>query len=401
MAETTITQAVILAGGKGERLRPITDTIPKPMVPINGRPFLEYLLELLKVNGIKEVVLLLGYMPEKITGHFGDGSEFGVRIKYSIGTVEDETGTRIRNARDLLKEQFLLMYADNYWPMQLSKMVDFYKFRGVLASTTVYNNRDGLGEYGLGNNIYIHDSGHVFLYDKTRKDPKLNGVDIGFFILDKKVLDFMPNRDFSFEKEILPQLAKKRELIGYRTDHPYYPLTSVDLIPKMGKFLASKKVVFLDRDGVINKQMPAHDYVKKWEDFKFLPNVIPALQLFKKHGYDLFLVTNQRGIARGLMAEADLKNIHKRMEKELKEHGVKLSDIYYCPHDKRDDCECRKPKPGMLFAAARKHHLDLTKAFVVGDSKSDVTAGEAAGCKTILIKSDGDLLKVAKSIIKI
>ena len=89
---TSIKQAVILAGGRGERLKPITDTIPKPMVPINGKPFLEYLVELLKENGIEEIVMLLGYLPDKITEYFGDGSKFGVRIRYSVGAVEDEGG---------------------------------------------------------------------------------------------------------------------------------------------------------------------------------------------------------------------------------------------------------------------------------------------------------------------
>ena len=110
MVGVHIKQAVILAGGKGERLKPLTDTLPKPMVPVNGRPFLEYLVELLKNNGIEEIVMLLGYRPEKITEHFGDGTKFGVNIKYSIGAVEDETGTRIKNAKGLLKDKFLLMY---------------------------------------------------------------------------------------------------------------------------------------------------------------------------------------------------------------------------------------------------------------------------------------------------
>lgn len=168
----------------------------------------------------------------------------------------------------------------------------------------------------------------------------------------------------------------------------------------MKKSSKVKKVVFLDRDGVINKQMPPHDYVKKWEEFKFLPDTIPALKLLKDNGYDLFVITNQRGIARGLMKEADLKNIHECMANKLKQNGVELSGIYYCPHDVHENCECRKPKPGMLLAAAREHYLDLTKTYFIGDSESDRKASEAVGSKTIIMKPNQSLLDVAKLLIK-
>ncbi|MCK4416320.1 MAG: NTP transferase domain-containing protein, partial [Thermoplasmatales archaeon] len=122
----TIKQAVILAGGLGTRLRPITDKIPKPMIEFHNKPFLEYILEMLKNNGIEEVVLLLGYLPDPIVEYFGDGTKFGIKIKYSIGTIEDKTGTRIRNAEELLDDHFMLMYCDNYLPFNLQQYVDFH-----------------------------------------------------------------------------------------------------------------------------------------------------------------------------------------------------------------------------------------------------------------------------------
>jgi len=138
LSVTGIRQTVILAGGEGTRLRPLTQNMPKPMVPVNNRPFLEYLIDMLKGNGISEAVLLLGYLPEKITGYFGDGSNFGVDMKYSIGKVSDKTGTRIKNAGPLLDDVFLLMYGDNYWPLNLKKLFEFYIERKTLASTTIY-----------------------------------------------------------------------------------------------------------------------------------------------------------------------------------------------------------------------------------------------------------------------
>ena len=222
------------------RLRPLTDTLPKPMVTVAGKPFLEHLIEMLAKNGVTDVVLLLGYLPEKITRYFGDGSKFGVRISYSIGKVDDETGTRLRNAKDLLAERFLLMYCDNYWPLKLAEMTEFYSGKNTLASTVVYNNRDGAGEYGAENNVHVSPEELVGGYDSTRRDPKLNGVDIGFFILNKKIMDMMPGHNFSFQEVVLPQLIQKKQLAAYRTDERYYTITSVPFLRNTEAFLAQK-----------------------------------------------------------------------------------------------------------------------------------------------------------------
>lgn len=157
-------------------------------------------------------------------------------------------------------------------------------------------------------------------------------------------------------------------------------------------------VVFLDRDGVINKKAAEGDYVKSWEEFEFLPGVAGALALLAQNGCDLYIITNQRGIARGLMTEEDLCDIHSRMREELLRHGVAIAGIYYCPHDK-NSCDCRKPKPGLFFRASREHGIDLASAFFVGDSQSDVEAGNAAGCKTILVDTDANLIVTAKMIL--
>ena len=393
-------QAVILAGGIGSRLRPLTYEVPKPMVLVNNRPFLEYLIEMLKKNGISEVVLLLGYLPEKITQYFGDGSIFGINIKYSTGKVSDKTGTRIKNAEHLLDDVFLLMYCDNYWPLNLKRLLKFYIEHKTLASITVYTNKDGTGEYGAENNIYVDNDGYVLKYDRGRKDKNLNGVDIGFFIISRKGLELMPNHNFSFEEEILPLLVDKQQLSGYQTEHRYYYISTLESLKLTEKFLQPKKVVFLDRDGVINKKPPEDDYVKNWSEFEFLPGAIEALKLLTQNGYDIYIITNQRGIARGMMSEHDLNTIHKKLKEELKKHNAKINQIYYCPHGWDDGCECRKPKPGMFFQAARGHNLDLTKAIFIGDDGRDLQAGDAAECKTILVEPGKNLLQIVTSLLK-
>lgn len=387
-----VNQAVILAGGVGSRLRPLTDTIPKPMVLVNNRPYLEHLIELLKSNGISEVLLLLGYLSEKVVDYFGDGSDFGIKIKYSIGDVSFETGKRIKDAEALIENLFLLMYCDNYWPLNLQRLIDLHERNQTAATVTVYTNKDGITR----NNMCVDENGYVVKYDKSRTEKNLNGVDIGFFIIDKKIMNLMPTKNFSFEKEILFQLIENKQLSGYLTDHRYYSIGSLERIPKTERFLLPKKVIFLDRDGVINKKAPKAEYVKSWDEFEFLPDSIDAMKLLSQHGYKIFIITNQAGIARGKMTENDLKEIHSNLERELEKKNVKIEEVYYCPHGWDDGCECRKPKPGMLFQAAREHDLDLSKCVFIGDDERDQQAGDAAGCRTLLVDSDLSLLEVVK-----
>ena len=389
-----IKQAVILAGGLGTRLKPITDSIPKPMIPLNNKPFLEYLVEMLKENGITEIVLLLGYLPEKIQEYFSDGSKFGIKIKYSIGDVSFETGKRLKFAEELIDDSFLLMYCDNYWPLNLKKLMEYHNSHNVQATVTIYTNKDNFTK----NNIKVDKEGYVILYDKTRQEKNLSGVDIGFFILNKNIFRMMPDTNFSFEKEIIIKLIEEKQLAGYLTDHRYYSIGSLERLPVTADFLKPKKVIFLDRDGVINKKAPKADYVKKWSEFEFLEGAIEAMKKLTLKEYEIYIISNQAGIARGMMTEDDLTEIHKKMVQILKDSGVKIKKIYHCPHGWDEGCECRKPKPGMFYRAGRENNLDLSKAVFIGDDERDFEAGEAAGIKTILVTSDKSFLDIVNKI---
>lgn len=147
----------------------------------------------------------------------------------------------------------------------------------------------------------------------------------------------------------------------------------------------SRRAVFFDRDGVVNRRR-VDDYVKRWEEFEFLPEIFAILPRVHRADWLAILVTNQRGVARGLMSEAMLGEIHATMQRELERGGAAGFDaIYYCPHDRDTGCDCRKPLPGMLLDAARDHSIDLADSWMIGDSESDIEAGRAAGCRTILI----------------
>jgi histidinol-phosphate phosphatase family protein len=390
-----IKQAVILAGGMGIRLRPYTYDRPKPMVEVNGRPFAAYLLDELKRNGIEEVVFLLGYLPEKVQEYFGDGLKFGIKVRYSVQPMDDSTGTRVRKAKDLLADRFLLMYCDNFTHMNVDRLFDFHLEKKALMTMTVYTNLYGVTK----NNLHLRAGGSVEKYDSKRLEPGLNGVDIGFFIVEKEAVMRIPEKD-SWLYDIFPGLISEKKLAGFATNNLYYSLSTPGRLKQTERFLAPRKVIFLDRDGVINKRPAVGDYVKKWDGFTFLPNAFAAFKLLKENGYEVYIISNQAGIARGKMNEGDLFEIHRNMEKEIEANGGKISGIYYCPHGRDDGCLCRKPKPGMLFRAAIDHQIDLSRAIFVGDDPRDEEAGQAAMCQTVLMESDGDLLKIVRNIIK-
>ncbi len=142
--------------------------------------------------------------------------------------------------------------------------------------------------------------------------------------------------------------------------------------------------MFFDRDGIVNRH-PGPGFVERWGDFHLLPEFVEVLKIVRNLGFQAVIVSNQRGVALGKMTIETVEEIHRRLRAILKrDHGLELLDIFYCPHD-RGVCECRKPKPGMLLEAARKHSIDLARSWMIGDAVRDVEAGKSAGCRTILV----------------
>ena len=391
-----VTQAVILAGGKGIRLQPYTYDRPKAIVEVNGKPFLGYLIEMLKSQGIEEVVMLLGYLPEKVQEYLGDGSSFGVKVTYSIGGLEDATAERIRNAAPLLSDRFLLLYCDNYLRIDLAKLVAFHESKkDALATMTVYTNEFGYTK----NNLFIDQEGYVTKYDKTRTATDLNGIDTGFFIFEKRALDLLPMGNVWLDVDLFPRLLEKKALVGLCTNQFYYSLSNPERLKMTETLFGPQKNIFLDRDGVINKKMPRGEYVTSVKEFEFLPGAIEAISLLTKDGYTIYIISNQAGIGRGVMTESDLFEVNKHMEQEIEKAGGKITEVYYCPHKADDGCKCRKPKGGMFYRAALDHAIDLPRALFIGDDPRDGETGEGVGCKTIVITSDDGLLQVVKSLL--
>jgi D-glycero-D-manno-heptose 1,7-bisphosphate phosphatase len=365
------------------------------MFEFHGKPFLEYQIEMLRDQGFRHILLLLGYLPEVIQDYFGDGSRWGVKIDYSVTPEENETGRRIKFAEPMLDPCFLLLYCDNYWPMQVDKMWRRFTSVDVPAMITVYRNRDGY----TTNSIRIDKDGYVVVYDKSCTSPSLQGVEISYAFLKRSVLQLLSDKNVPFEAAVYPQLAADHQLLAYVTDHRYYSIGSHRRLSLTESFLARRPAVILDRDGVLNKKPPRAHYVRTWKEFEWMTGAKEALRLFNEAGYLVIVVTNQAGIGRGNMTEADLTDIHNRMKAEVAREGGRIDAIYYCPHDWNQGCECRKPKPGMLFQAQRDHSLDLSRTIFIGDDDRDAQAADAAGCLSVLLSENRSLMEVTRGIL--
>lgn len=392
---TRPTQAVILAGGRGTRMLPYTETRPKTMIEFHGKPFLEHVLEMLSGQGFNRFLMLLGYLPDVIQEHFGDGSRWGVAIDYSISEPDTLTSRRIQLARHMIDPCFLLMYCDNYWPMQMDRMWSKFIAADVPAMITVYSNKDKSSR----DSVVVGKDGYVKVFDRSRTTPGLSGVEISYAILTSEVLDLLPEKEMLVEEALYTPLAQQHQLAAYVTDHRYYSVGSVERLPITDEFFARRPTVILDRDGVINKKPPRAEYVRNWGEFEWLPGAQEALRMLRQAGFRVILVSNQAGIARGAMSEADLNDIHQRLKAEVAGLGGQLDAIYHCPHDWDAGCECRKPSAGMLFQAQRDFHLDLSRTFFIGDDERDGQTADAAGCPFLRVTADNSLLDCTRDLL--
>lgn len=388
-------QAVILAGGRGTRLAPITDVVPKPMVAFHGKPFLEYLIEMLRDQGFSRILLLLGYLSEIVQDHFQEGYRWGVKIDYSVSPVEDDTGTRVRRASSLLDTTFLLTYCDNYWPMPFEELWASFCRSNALAQVTVYENRD---EY-TRSNLRVNAEGFVDIYDRSRVEEGLQGVDIGFLLAHREILDLLPEGNVSLEASLYPRLIAEGQLAAFTTGHRYYSVSTHERLPVTEDFLARRPAVILDRDGVLNRKMPRAEYVCSWADWQWLPGSKEAIRALVDSGYRVIVVTNQAGVARGALTEEALASIHDMMQHEVEAAGGRIDAIYCCPHDWDEDCTCRKPKPGMLLQAQREFNLDLSQVTFIGDDERDGEAAVRANCRFRMVAEGTSLMEIVNNLI--
>jgi len=160
------------------------------------------------------------------------------------------------------------------------------------------------------------------------------------------------------------------------------------------------KYLFIDRDGVINKDpggWTETGYVSEWKDFHFIPGTLDALKILKEKGVKVIVASNQGGVNKGIYTQEQLNKVNDLMLKEIKKNQADIEEVFYCIHKDEDNCACRKPKPGMLEMAAKKYNVDVKRIYFIGDDKKDILAGKKIGCKTILVLSGKSSLKSVES----
>jgi histidinol-phosphate phosphatase family protein len=380
------TQAVILCGGLGTRLRPFTDEIPKPMVLCNGKPFLMYLLQQLNDQGINKFVLLTGYLGEKIEDYFGDGRSFGWQIAYSFGPVQWDTGRRLWEAKPYIEDRFLLLYSDNFAPFPLDKLLETH-FKNNLPLTFMVSKKNP-------GNISINDYGVAQKYSNDRSDKDANYVEIGYMIIEKDLtFSYFDNPDCSFSS-VINLMVSNHQVGAWIQNDSYHSISDPKRWIKAEKYLLEDKIIFIDRDGVINHRAQTGEYITRWEDFKIIVDTFDVMKSLSQKGFKFIVITNQAGVARKKMNSSELSRIHTNLTDLCQKSGIEILKIYVCPHHWDDNCDCRKPKAGMFYAASKDFQVRLDKTLYIGDDVRDCEAAYNAGMKSLFIGDDSQLLNL-------
>lgn len=414
-------KVVIMAGGRGTRISELFPDIPKPLIPIEGVPVLERELVSLRNQGFKDFIMTVSYMGDKIMNYFGDGSKLGVSIQYyNEVTPLGNAGALLKLREQLGDEPFLLLNADAVFDVDFNRMVRFHQKHGGLVTLFTHPNNhpydSGLiiAEKNMSVQSWLAKEDVRPIYYKNR-------VNAGLHVIDPKILDMVSidadkigtvdettgkTVKVDLDRQLLKPLAGSGKMFCY--DSPEYVkdmgtparFHQVEEDFKAGKVSAKnlsnkQKAIFLDRDGTINKYV---GFLRNIDNFELIDGVSEAIKKINASGYLAIVVTNQPVIARGEVTFQELEEIHNKMETLLGKDGTYLDAIYYCPHhphrgyegerpELKIDCNCRKPKPGMLLKAAEDFNIDLSQSWMIGDGENDVKAGINAGCKTVLLSN--------------
>ena len=402
----SLLKTVIMAGGKGTRVSSIASDIPKPMILIDGKPILEHQIDCLKRNNLFDIILVVGHLGQHIKDYFGDGSNFGCNITYFTETEPLGTAGALYKLGGLTGD-FILINGDVIFDIDFSRMISFHQEKKAWATLAVHPNDHPFDSALITCNSNYQVTGWLNKEDKRTYYKNL--VNAGVHILS---CDFLKNCPQSKEKADLDRDMLKPSISGGRIfvyitpeyikdmgTPERYAQVSVALekgIVKSKNLALKQKAVFLDRDGTINT---SNGFVKTPDDFTLIDGAAEAIKKINTQGYLAIVITNQPVIARGDLDFETLDLIHMKMETELGKQGAFIDDLFYCPHhpdrgflgerpEYKIDCECRKPKPGMILEAAKKYNIDLSKSYMVGDHIRDVEAGINAGCTSILLTDD-------------
>lgn len=413
-------KVVIMAGGKGTRIQSITSDVPKPMLFIAGIPVLEREIISLRNQGFTDLIITVSHLGYIIMDYFGNGSKYGVQIKYYNEETPLGNAGALFKVRKYLTETFLLLNADTVFDVNIARFVNFHKSHGGLVTLFTHPN-----DHPYDSGLIIADKNNRVKAWLAKEDKRpvfyKNRVNAGLHIIEPIILD-MAEIDVErigtkvegkvlkvdLDRELLKPLAGTGKMYCYDSSEYVKDMGTPERIHRIekdfidGKVIArnlsnKQKAIFLDRDGTVNKYV---GFLRNINDFELNIGIAEAIKRINELGYLAIVITNQPVIARGEVTAEELEEIHNKMETLLGLEGAYLDAIYVCPHhphkgyngeitELKMDCDCRKPKPGLILQAAKDYNIDLTQSYMIGDSGNDIKAGINAGCKTVLVNGEG------------
>ena len=399
-------QVVVVLGGQGSRLGPLTDTVPKAMVDVNGKPFFQYMLEMLKKFGFRKFLFCIGRHGQVISRYFGSGSKFDCQIEYSNDGQELlGTAGALRNAVDMLEDDFLLLYGDSFMDIDYNELISRYKWSkendSKKAIMTILRNSN---RYDKSNVLF--GDGRILRYDKNNPADDMQHIDYGVSILSKELIRQIPKGRHIDLADIYTKAVDDGVLAGCSVWKRFYEIGTAESLNEFRGFMQSRqrkqKAIILDRDGtlneiVFNQSTEQLDSPLRPAQFRLITNVAKALNILKSLGYLLIVVTNQPAAAKGKTTLKDLYDVNSWMYELLESRCIVLDDIFMCPHHPLGDrglcseqflicnCPCRKPGSLMIKQAIEKYNIDVPKSFMIGDSVFDVQAGQQEQLKTVFL----------------
>jgi len=378
----TNARAVILAGGRGERVAPISNTLPKALIPLHGKPMIAYQIEQLQRLGFKEVVILTGYLGESIRSYCGT-----LNLEIKIICIESDVNAtpaeRLLSSLQIIGNCFLLTYCDNY-------ILDDNDIFKVLQSQTEIT---FLAEPRDKGNIAIEQNSNARYFSGPRN--QLHGfVELGNIKINYsnffQVLD--STKDLQIALEIISSEITCNAVV---TSKESWSISNLNRILNINK---NRKILMLDRDGILLEKMPHREYLTSFSDYKPIHENWVGLRNIGNLGFDFVIVTNQPGVGTGQISESFLSEVHVRLVSELMNFGVNILAVYSCKHHWQDNCYCRKPKAGLLNQAISDFKIDRNHTLYIGDEDKDREAAINAKIGYQIVSDNHDDSKVFPNI---
>lgn len=406
---SSLAQVAILAGGMGTRLKARTGNLPKPMVSILGRPVLEHQIDLCRAHGFLRIALLVHYESDIIRAHFGNGSSFGVQIEYSVEREARGTAGALQDALYLMDDRFFVFYADTYVDIDLRVMWERHITAVGIAGTLMLHPNDHPHDSDLVQVDREHRIVAIHPYPHAEQECHRNLVNAALYVLEKDSLQgVVPETGkCDLAKHIFPVMIESGlQLQAYVTPEYIKDMGTPERLDKVERDISvglserlskrsQRSAVFIDRDGTMNYEV---NHLSTPEQIVLLPGVGEAVRVLNRNGLLAVCITNQPVVARGDVSLDGLERIHARVDNLLGKSHAYLDGLYVCPHhpDKgflgeveelKIECECRKPRTGMIDSAVRELEIDRRRSWMVGDTTSDIEAGRRAGLRTILVRT--------------